>query len=179
MAKLSEILTMEKERADDSALHVIHLYQEGSFLRAYEWSAWLCCRYLNDFKVTKRQIKGTDDCMTFIGFPQTSLEKYSSEGREIVSVDDKRIDVVLSDSVVRETLCQDDFDNWKQSVPFAEPKKKPVQQMLSIGGIQLPETTLSMTGIMQKILAFPIERMSPLDCMNFMAEIKTQIAMLF
>ena len=54
-----------------------------------------------------------------------------------------------------------------------------VLQMLSIGGMQLQETTLSMTGIMQKILAFPIERMSPLDCMNFMAEIKTQIAMLF
>ena len=44
MAKLSEILSIEKERADDPALRVIHLYQEGSFLRAYDWSAWLCCR---------------------------------------------------------------------------------------------------------------------------------------
>lgn len=53
MAKLSEILTAEKQRQDAAARLVIHLYQEGSFLRAYEWSAWLCCRYLNSFKVTR------------------------------------------------------------------------------------------------------------------------------
>ena len=35
----------------------VHLYKEGTFLRAYDWSAWLCCHYLHDFKVNKRLFK--------------------------------------------------------------------------------------------------------------------------
>ena len=41
MAQLTEILTREKQRTTEESLRVIYLYQEGSFLRAYEWSAWL------------------------------------------------------------------------------------------------------------------------------------------
>ena len=37
---------------------VIHLFQEGSFYRAYEWSAWLMYRYFHEFKVTHRRMKG-------------------------------------------------------------------------------------------------------------------------
>lgn len=53
----------------------VHLHKEGSFLRAYDWSAWLCCRYLHDFKVTKRQFKGIEAPVAYIGFPETSLVK--------------------------------------------------------------------------------------------------------
>lgn len=41
MATLTEIMTQEKKRVQDEDLRVINLYLEGSFLRAYEWSAWL------------------------------------------------------------------------------------------------------------------------------------------
>ena len=57
MAKLAEILSKERER--ESRIHQceIHLFQEGSFLRAYEWSAWLCCQFISQFKVTHRKLK--------------------------------------------------------------------------------------------------------------------------
>lgn len=45
MAKLSDILGAEQQRSGTEFKRVIHLYQEGTFLRAYEWSAWLCCRF--------------------------------------------------------------------------------------------------------------------------------------
>ena len=40
-------------------------------------------------------------------------------------------------------------------------------------------TPASMTSIMQRILAFPIESKSPLESMAFLAEVKQQLAMLF
>lgn len=89
MAKLQDILTVEQDRPDSQPARVVHLFLEGSFLRAYEWSAWLCCRYLNEFKATRRQIKNTEQDFVFIGFPETSLEKYSTNGIEIIQVADK------------------------------------------------------------------------------------------
>ena len=107
--------------------------------------------------------------MTFIGFPVTSLEKYSGTDCEVRAVEDKQIDVVLSESFVREELKEEDFENWKQSVSLAESKQKEEQSLQ-------PAVSVSLTGIMQRILSFPIERKSPLDCMTFMAEIKQQLA---
>lgn len=169
MAKLNEILSIESQRQKTADRVVIHLFQEGSFLRAYEWSAWLCCRYLNSFKVTRRAVRGIDDTMTLIGFPVTSLEKYSGTDCEVRAVEDKRIDIVLSESLVRDELKEEDFENWKQSVPLTESKQKEQQSLQ-------PAVSVSLTGIMQRILSFPIERKSPLDCMTFMAEIKQQLA---
>lgn len=51
--QLKEILSIEENHTEDSRA-VIHLFQEGSFYRAYEWSAWLCHRFINQFKVTHR-----------------------------------------------------------------------------------------------------------------------------
>ena len=45
MAKLKEILDAESQRGTLDQCRVIRLYPEGTFLRAYEWSAWLCVRY--------------------------------------------------------------------------------------------------------------------------------------
>lgn len=39
MGALTEILTREKQRTTEELQRTIYLYQEGSFLRAYEWSA--------------------------------------------------------------------------------------------------------------------------------------------
>ena len=59
MAKLQDILTVEQDRPDSQSARVVHLFLEGSFLRAYEWSAWLCCRYLNEYKAANTPPKTT------------------------------------------------------------------------------------------------------------------------
>ena len=45
MAKLEEIIKTEMSRSDSRTFSRIHLFREGSFLRAYEQSAWLMSRY--------------------------------------------------------------------------------------------------------------------------------------
>lgn len=41
MAQLKEILEIEKSRKGIEDSLKIYLFQEGTFYRAYEWSAWL------------------------------------------------------------------------------------------------------------------------------------------
>ena len=83
MAQLTEILQQEKQRTADETLRQIHLYPEGGFYRAYEWSAWLCLRYVRQLKPTKRMVKSVNAPMVFVGFPQTSLSKFTVEGAEM------------------------------------------------------------------------------------------------
>ena len=72
MAAIKEILEFEADRTDREMQRAIHLFQEGSFYRAYEWSAWLMCRCLHEFKVTHRRMKGIEQSVTLIGFPVTA-----------------------------------------------------------------------------------------------------------
>ena len=47
MSQLKEILATERERNSLEQCAVIHLFREGTFYRAYEWSAWLCVTVAN------------------------------------------------------------------------------------------------------------------------------------
>jgi len=58
MSQLKEILEKEKDRSSLEQCAAINLFREGTFYRAYEWSAWLCLRYFTELKVTHRILKG-------------------------------------------------------------------------------------------------------------------------
>ncbi len=79
MSVTKEIIEQEILRLASGGRDVIHLHREGSFLRAYEWSAFLSCRYLHGFKVNKRVFKGIEQPVAYIGFPETSLDKWMPE----------------------------------------------------------------------------------------------------
>lgn len=170
MAKLSDILKVESQRAEDSEVRVIHLFQEGTFWRAYEWSAWLCCHYLGNFKVTRRKQKDSESSITFIGFPLTSLEKYSKDFELSSFSDEKRIDVTLPVQIISESLCQERFENWKQSQPVVESRNN--RKEIVPGQ---PQSDIEESVIMERILSFPIESKSPLDCMLFLSDIKNKL----
>ena len=101
MSVTKDLIEQERQAVKAGRLSDIHLHQEGSFLRAYDWSAWLCCRYLHDFKVNKRAFKGIDEPVAYIGFPETSLQKWIPEGAEQRSESEKHL--VLSQ--VYEEIC--------------------------------------------------------------------------
>lgn len=43
MAQLKDIVEIEHNRKGNASISTIYLFPEGTFYRAYEWSAWLCC----------------------------------------------------------------------------------------------------------------------------------------
>ena len=169
MAKLVDILAIEKERTDALHQRQIHLFADGSFYRAYEWSAWLCCTYIKQFQVTRRFIKSADSDMLFVGFPQTSLSRLLPEGCETVEQGDGPLLLSLP-----ETLMKGDFDrtqefaNWKSTIPMAEAKEKKPQPTLA-------DRPVSMTGVMKRVMKYDVLQHSPIECMQFIQDIQRQL----
>ena len=178
--QLKEILSIEENRTEDSR-GVIHLFQEGTFYRAYEWSAWLCHRYVHQFKVTHKLFRNIESSVLFVGFPVTSLPKYVQEGTSVFDVDEKCKDLELADDVIPEGMTVDvmktDYEAWKASVPVTESVAKNKEYIASTttDGAEKPIVTATKAGIMQQILAFPLESKTPIQCMCFIAELKQQV----
>lgn len=176
MSQLKEILEKEKDRGSLEQCAVIHLFREGTFYRAYEWSAWLCLRYFTELKVTHRLLKSGEDII-FVGFPLTSIDRYTPEGAEVFPSSDKSIEMTLpteafAPDIEVESLRMD-FENWKQCQPLTEASKKKVEE----GRVEAQRNAHPrLTDIMLRILAYPIEQHSPMECMVFLADIKQQIS---
>lgn len=65
MSVTKELIEQEKQLVQAGQIRDVHLHREGTFLRAYDWSAFLCCHYLHEFKVSKRAFKGIDEPVAY------------------------------------------------------------------------------------------------------------------
>lgn len=176
--QLKDILAKEQSRESDVDYRTLYLVPEGSFYRAYEWSAWLCHRYVSQFKVTHRLLKNSDESIVFVGFPQTSLERYTPEGASVMVGNDKVVAMTLADDMmVCDMTIEDlkvDFENWKSCAPLTESSKKRLQEERQL---QKKEATpMRITDVMHRIMSYPIEQRSPLETMAFLAEVKQQLS---
>lgn len=130
MAAITEILEFESIRNELETQRVVHLFQEGSFYRAYEWSAWLMCKFFHDFKVTHRRMKGIEQSVALIGFPVTSLSKWLPQDIERHDVSDKHITFTLPEDSLSELSdvekVAEAFVEWKSSQPIVEKAPKQV-----------------------------------------------------
>ena len=178
MAAIKEILDFESARSGADMLRSVHLFQEGSFYRAYEWSAWLMCSYIHDFKPTHRHMKGIDQSVVLIGFPVTSLGKWTDNIANRHDVGDKHLLLRIADdkftSVENESEMLDAFQRWKSQLPIVDKSDRHSPQEL---GLSSP--VMNLTSIAQRILAFPIESKSLIECAQFLSDIKQQLAKLY
>lgn len=180
MAGIKDILEIEQDRKDPKDWQIINLFQEGSFYRAYEVSAWLCHTYIYQFKVTHRHVNGIEQSIAFVGFPVTSLEKRTPQGASIVPKTEKHIMLMLSPSEQKITVdeMKNEFAVWKSRQPVAEAKEKPDADIKKNTAIGNREDKLTLFSIAQGILSYPIENHSPIDCMLFLSNVKKNIAQL-
>ena len=181
MSSIKEIIETEAKELSAGHRDILHLHQEGSFFRAYEWSAFLAFRYLHEFKVTKRVFKGIEQPVAFIGFPETSINKWMPEGVEQITVDEKHLVFRLPDLIFAgdtSEVLDAAFVEWKDSIPLSETpvKGEKKQKIQSYNGFNNVEGSVTLTSVMQRILAYPIESKSPLESMVFLADVKRQLA---
>jgi len=179
MPQLKEILEKESQRDSLEQCAVIQLFKEGTFYRAYEWSAWLSVRYYSELKVTHRLLKSGEN-IVFVGFPLTSLERYTPANSIVKSCDEACVNVVLPSTVFPPDAAveslQSSFANWKQAQPLTEASKKK----------QIEEKTIAdrsahprLTDVMLRILSYPVEQHSPMECMAFLSDVKQQISNIY
>lgn len=181
MSELKEIIEKEKQRNTIQQSRVMYFYKEGTFMRAYEFSAWLWCKYVKEFKPTRRKAKHLDDPIIHIGCPVSSLSNHLPDGAVATSDEESaEIEITLPSTIVPDdadiAAMMADFEQWKESCPLTETtKKKNGSETLENALTSQPST---ITGIMQQILAFPVEQKSMLDCVAFLSDLKIQLAKL-
>lgn len=186
MAQIKDIIEVERQRETREQWLTIHLFREGSFFRAYEWSAWLCVLYVSDkLKVSHKQSRKEGFSFCFVGFPVTSMEKYTPLGAAVTMIDDRRVEIRLEEGAMEaeasaETLSEA-FLQWKEQQPFAAASSEVVVERPRDAGTwvsqgSVPHQPMRITDVMQMILAFPIESRSPMQAMQFLSEVKERLA---
>ena len=184
MSLTKELIDYERQLVQTGRTREVHLHKEGTFLRAYDWSAWLCCRYLHEFKVNKRVFKGIDDLVAYIGFPETSLQKWVPEGAEQRVESEKHLVLTLPEMMVNDApdALSAAYAEWKEAVPLTEAqpglRKRGGGKEKEAGDEFMDDSPVTLTAIMQRVLAWPLESKSPLETMTFMADIKQRLAAL-
>ena len=164
----------------------VHFIKEGNFYRAHDISAWLVMTHpfgeaIKNISITAKKLKdGYIDA--FIGFPVTSIEKFIPRDGSVSfePVSDVQIDVVvmLADDV-RESPIEDirvAVDEWKQTLPLKA--DKPDRREIRETGEQHGRIT-RISDIIGRVLSFPLEDKSPMDCYQFVRELRRDIAAIF
>lgn len=80
---------------EESNAGVIRLYLEGTFLKAYERSAFAFCTRIKDYKVLRKESKTLGRDILYVGFPSSALDR-TLGGVMTREVDESTLDVVLS-----------------------------------------------------------------------------------
>lgn len=148
------ILESEKDNFDQ-----IRLYREGMFYRAYEYSAF-SLKKVQTLKTTHKESKALGITYVSVGFPIQSLDKFI-QGLTTVSADADRIVLFATEPVDPEK-----FQEWKMSVPLSTPQN---------GERTKNSSPLNGKGIMELLEVFDLSVHTPIECMVFLADIKSRM----
>ena len=186
---LTDKFAREKERKDISDWKTIYLYREGTFLRAFNASAWLLATFVynDDFR---KQLGGkqplqvqhlmskTNGDYIFAGFPVASIDKY-------VTMCDKRDEnsdvVVLTMYDIIAPLFQtaeeyeEAYAKYLASLPPAKEKKDKPKQQQSFNSEDDGANVMASGGlfeILRSIVAYPLEEKTPLETVEEFRRLK-------
>lgn len=139
---------------------VIRLYTEGLFYKAYEYSAYLFVHFIKKYNVRKKYLKNIACEVVSIGFPKATFEKIVDKNIKFVDEGDTRI--LLLDEEIDEAK----YESWKADIALVIDAKPVVKPDIS-------ENTEIEAKLVDLIRSFRIENKTPMDCMLFIAELKT------
>ena len=186
---LTDKFAREKERKDISDWKKIYLYREGTFLRAFNASAWLLATFVYNDEFRK-QVGGkqplqvqhlmskTNGDYIFAGFPVASIDKY-------VTMCDKRDE---NSDVVVLTMCdiiaplfqtveeyEEAYAKYLASLPPAKEKKDKPKQQQSFNSEDDGANIMASGGlfeILRSIVAYPLEEKTPLETVDEFRRLK-------
>lgn len=187
--RLVPALEYEKLRQDSDSWNKIRLHKDGKFYHAYEWSAWLIKAFVctEDFQKQRgddkvlavARYKTKDSEYAVLGFPLESLSKYVHDYKDANQTEEGdmiiEIDLPFDEKVTFDQL-NSAFEDWKQSCPELETKKKKNLQIT-----QQNAAILGRSGIFQilsQVLSYPVERTTPAQNIDFISQLKQQVAAL-
>lgn len=188
--KIPVAIEYEKQRQDIESWSKIILHKDGKFYHAYDQSAFL----IKNFVCTEEFQKARGDnsilrAMLYtpkkgnyvmLGFPVESLSKYIPEYEDVHAMedsDDLEITIVIPQDETVESL-QESFEKWCGELPIKELGKGAGKNALK--GVS-QAAILNRSGLFQivaKVLAYPVENSTPADNMEFISQLKREVASL-
>lgn len=192
MAKLADILAIERERQEPDKWGMIHLFKTGSFYTAYEWSAWLTAVISYNDEVRKqtqsrmpltvtRNAIASSEGETFckVGFPLKSVEKFIPVRTGFEAIDDNHLVITIplpqpndGTEITYERLAEA-VENWKEAQPIKATKEKQPSRQEPVAA-----TATGNVGIIAQILSYPLSERTPLENIQFISSLKQQISMI-
>ena len=174
-------LEYEKIRQDAGSWNKIVLHREGKFYRVYEWSLWLiktivCTeefqKQRGDDKMlsAKRYVGKKTGEYAMSGFPVESLSKYIPEYKNVRPMeggDDLEVEIALplTGEETYDTMFLA-FTEWKQKLEMYEADEK------KGGKGKDAKPRGGAFAIVQKLLAYPVEKKSSSENVEFISELK-------
>jgi len=147
---LSQIL--EIENASNCR---INLLKEGMFWRVYQKSAYLFIKQIKDLKAIKRFYKVVNREVVYAGFPDTIFHQLKalveSKGFKLEKSDEKYYIVLGIDG-------DNGFEQWFQSLAVFQKINSATEK-----------------SIIQKIKTYPVHNKTPLETVQFVAELQIQL----
>ena len=202
MAKLADILPIERDRQEPEKWNVIHLFKTGTFYSAYEWSAWLTAvisfndevrmqtRERQPLSVTRNTIASADgETFCKVGFPIRSVDKFIPNRMDFTPIDDSHLTITIElpqptdGSEVTYERLSEAFEKWKESQPIKKPKDKDETTDAPKPAATKNTTTQHATimtsgqsGLISQIMAYPLDQRTPMENIEFISSLKQQIA---
>ncbi len=174
--EVKEIIAVEERHSegDLEKVYSVYLYPSGSFYHAYEWSAWLLSRYAEKLKLRRERYADVNGDVCFVGFPVTSLAKYTPAGATQFIDESTGVVTLCISKLVRVqntdiAAMRSDYAAWRESVPVTDRTKRDQASNGKAECISIPGS------VQDRVLLFPLEQSTPLECMVFISELKQEM----
>lgn len=189
--KLTDALENERNRTSEESWNKVFLHKDGKFYHIYEWSAWLVKTYIcteefqrerGDAKLLLAQLYNTKNASyVILGFPIESLSKYIPNYENATQLEngDIILEIELPDAenVTYEEL-QSNYEEFRNTCPIKENKKH--GNFGSQGNVN-NAVLMSRSGIfniLSQVLSYPVEKSTPTQNIDFISNLKQQVAAL-
>lgn len=160
---------LEQESANSNS-NEIHLYQEGMFWKAYEYSAYRFTFGICAFMVKKKFIRTLSRDMVSIGFPMDSLKKHSALF-DLVSEGDKQCTIIP-----KSCTPPMPFEEWRASIPLIESKTAtPSKNVVVASSVPQYQCKSEAEKIVDEIRRYNLANATPMECMMWLSQLKTRI----
>lgn len=189
--RLNAALEYEKLRQEKDSWNKVILHKDGRFYHAYEWSAWLiktvvCTeefqRQRNDNTILlAQQFITKNNNYVMLGFPVESLSKYIPDYVDVAALEGDDLEITISlpqDDDVTYEAVRAAFEEWRNGCPVKEHAKNAGKNVLK--GVS-QAAVLSRSGMFQivaQVMAYPVEKSTPAENIEFISNLKQQVAQL-
>lgn len=189
--KLSAALEYEKLREDAASWNKVILHRDGKFYHAYDWSAWLIKQYVCNEEF--QQQRGDEKLLqvsrypskhgeyAMLGFPLDSISKYIpayENARKMEDSDDMEITVGIDFGEADHETLSRMYEEWFATCQLKEKKGKGNAAMTHSDGKAPALARSGIFSILVKVLSYPVEAKTPAENIEFISQLRQEVAAL-